>query len=107
MMLSKAGLAELDARIADHTLGIQAVRVLIAMARSLDYENRVGIGGKELAADLGMWPSAVSAAIKTLVECGFVERPLWARGPYTISPHLLWQGSAKTLKRALEERAAA
>ena len=50
MLLSKDGLRELDARLADGSIGMQAVRVLVAMATSSDYENRVRMGQKDLAA---------------------------------------------------------
>lgn len=105
MLLSKRGLRELDLRLADHSLGLQAVRVLIAMASAADFENRVRAGQKDLAHHLAMGQSDVSKAIRKLVELGFVLDPEWSRGPYRLSPHLLWQGSAKTLKRALGEAA--
>ncbi len=107
MIFSKAGLRELDRRLADRSLGMQAMRVLVAMATSIDFENRVRMGQKDLASHLGMDQSAVSKAVRDLIESGLVEAPAWSRGPYTISPRLLWQGSAKTLKKALEERTAA
>ena len=106
MMLSKAGLRELDLRLADRTLGMQAIRVLVAMAQSIDYENRAHMGQKDLAAHLGMAQQNVSAAIQDLVACGFVDRPA-GRGYYRISPRLLWKGSARTLKAALADREAA
>lgn len=107
MLLSKEGLRELDRRLADHALTMQGMRVLIAMAASADFENRVRAGQKDLASHLRMDQSAVSKAVRNLVELGFVLQPEWSRGPYRINPTLLWQGSAKTLKRALEERVAA
>ena len=106
MMLSKAGLRELDLRLADRTLGMQAIRVLIAMAQSIDYENRAHMGQKDLAAHLGMAQQHVSASIRDLVACGFLERPETSRGYYRISPRLLWQGSARTLRAALAREAA-
>ncbi len=107
MLLSKAGLRELDARLADRSLGMQAVRVLVAMSTSVDFENRVRMGQKDLAAHLEMDQSSVSKAVRSLVGLGFIEAPEHSRGYYRVSPRLLWQGGAKTLKRALEERAAA
>lgn len=107
MLLSKRGLRELDARLADRSIGMQAVRVLVAMTTACDYENRVRMGQKDLAAHLRMDQAAVSRATRDLVECGFVERPESSRGYYRLSPHLLWQGGSKTLKRALDERQAA
>ena len=107
MLLSAAGLDELDLRLADRSLGMQAVRVLVAMARSCDYENRVRAGQKDLAAHLGMDQSDVSKAVRALVSCGLIEQPESSRGYYRISPWLLWKGSARTLKQALAERQAA
>ena len=107
MLLSVAGLDELDNRLADRSLGMQAVRVLIAMARSCDYENRVRAGQKDLAGHLNMDQSDVSKAIRALIGCGLVEPPESSRGYYRISPRLLWKGSARTLKQALTERQAA
>jgi len=107
MLLSIAGLDELDRRLADRSLGMQAVRVLVAMARSCDYENRVRAGQKDLAAHLEMDQSAVSKAIRSLITCGMIEAPESSRGYYRISPRLLWKGSARTLKVALTERQAA
>jgi hypothetical protein len=107
MLLSVAGLDELDLRMADRSIGMQAMRVLVAMARSCDYENRVRAGQKDLAAHLDMDQSDVSKAIRALIACGLIEPPEHSRGPYRISPRLLWKGSARTLKKALDERAAA
>jgi DNA-binding MarR family transcriptional regulator len=107
MLLSMSGMRLLDARLADRSLGMQAVRVLVAMATSCDFENRVRAGQKDLSSHLAMDQSDVSKAIRALIEVGFIERPETTRGYYRISPLLLWKGSAKTLKRALEERAAA
>jgi hypothetical protein len=107
MILSVTGMKELDRRLSDRSLGMQAVRVLIAMATSCDYENRVRRGQKDLAAHLDMDQSDVSKAIRVLIECEFIERPQTSRGYYTISPRLMWKGSSRTLKLALQERIAA
>lgn len=107
LLLSIAGLAELDNRLADRSLGMQAVRVLVAMARVCDYENRVRAGQKDLAAHLKMDQSDVSKAVRSLIACKMVEPPEHSRGYYRISPFLLWKGSGRTLKKAMESRQAA
>lgn len=104
LQVSLEGLEELEARFADHTLGMQAVRVLVAMARRADFENRVWVSQKDLGAHLKMSQSEVSAAQGRLAECGFLRRS-GPRGFYSISPKLLWKGSARTLKAALAEAA--
>lgn len=106
VQVSKLGLRELSARLADHTLGVQAIRVLIEMAEVCDYENRVLLSQKDLASRLRMDQSDISKASNLLVDCGFLER-MSHRGWYRISPRLLWNGSSRTLKTALEEREAA
>ncbi len=106
MMLSQDGLAELQERLADHTLGMQALRVLVAMMQSLDYENRVEEPQKEIAFRLGMSSQEVSKASKALMQCGFIERMKNRRGWYTVSPRLCWRGSVKNLDKALHQEAA-
>jgi Firmicute plasmid replication protein (RepL) len=105
MLISQEGLDELDRCLASREIGMQAIRVLVAMTKSLDFENQVRAGPKDLAAHLGMCLPDISRAIKTLIDLGFVLRPEWSRGPYRISPHLLWKGSAAALKKALAEAA--
>ena len=102
MMLSQEGLEELQERLADRTLGIQAMRVLVAMMQSLDWENRVEPPAKELAARLNMSVQEVYKASKVLVECGFIERMANRRGWYRVSPRLCWKGSVKNLEKELE-----
>lgn len=104
MMISKRGFAELGERLADRSLGMQAVRLLVAMIVSLDYENRVETTVKDLAGQLRMSPQEVSAAAKKLVECGFAERIANRRGWYRISPQLLWMGAGKNLGDELRRR---
>ena len=101
MMVSQNGLQELQERLADRTLGIQAMRVLVAMMQTLDWENRVEEPQKELAARLGMSPQEVYKASKALVDCGFIERMAGRRGWYRVSPLLCWKGSVKNLEKEL------
>lgn len=105
MMLSQRGVAELSERLEDRTLGMQAVRVLLAMMRHMDFENRVDVSQKNLALALGMGLSDLSRASKVLVECGLVERMANRRGWYRISPRLCWKGTAKKLEEELRPRA--
>lgn len=106
MMISGEGVAELEARMADRSLGMQAVRVLFAMLGTVKLHggNQVQAGRKDLARQLGMTESNVSAAVKKLVECGFVEPPRLRFSPYTISPRFAWYGATKDLKVALKDR---
>lgn len=104
MLASYVGLEELAARLGDHTLGLQAIRVLLGMMAECDYENRVRAGQKDLARKLGMQQSQVSRAIRDLIACGFVEQPDNDRGRYLVSPKLCWKGDEDSLRRALSDR---
>lgn len=104
MIASYVGLEELLARMGDRSLGMQAVRVLVAMMAECDYENRVRCGQKDLARKLGMAQTHVSKAIRDLSACGFVENPHGDRGRYVVSPKLCWKGDEESLRRALAER---
>lgn len=104
MQVSYIGLDELSERIRDHTLGAQAVSVLLSMMACCDYENRVLAGQKDLAKHLGMAQSHVSKAIVSLIEAGFVERGENYRGRYVISPRLAWKGGEESLRVALAAR---
>lgn len=101
MMLSQVGLSELEQRLADRSLGMQAVRVLVAMMAHMDWENRVDISQKELAVHLDMSSQEVSKASTALVQCGFLQRMQNRRGWYRVSPRLCWRGSVKNLEREL------
>jgi transcription initiation factor IIE alpha subunit len=106
MMLSQRGVAELAQRLADRSLGMQAVRTLVAMLEHMDFENRVDISQKDLALELEIDQSALAKASKALVECGFIERMANRRGWYRVSPRLCWKGSAKNLEAELSRQAA-
>lgn len=100
MLVSLGGLGELDARLADKTIGMQAMRVLLAMLGCVEYGNRVQKSQKELAAHLAMSPSEVSKASKRLVDCGFIERLPNRRGWYRIDPRFGWKGDVESLSAA-------
>lgn len=105
MIASYVGLQELEARLADRSIGVMAVRVLLAMMSDCDYENRVRGGQKDLARSLNMAHQHVSRAIADLIECGFIERPANGRGAgYVISPRLCWKGDEDSLREALAKR---
>jgi len=101
MMLSQQGLTELGERLADRTIGMQAVRVLIAMMRQMDWENHVNPPAKEIAFGLGMSHQEVYKACRVLLDCGFIERMTNRRGWYRVSPRLCWRGSVKNLEKEL------
>lgn len=106
MQISLEGMMILEARMADKTLGIQAVRVLWAMLNSMQVhdDNRVKAGRKDLARILAMHESDISKAIRKLVEIGLVEPPKLKFGYYTISPRFAWYGRTVDLRRALADR---
>jgi DNA-binding MarR family transcriptional regulator len=107
MMISQNGLAELQERLADRSLGMQAVRVLVAMLESVDYENRVWASQKDIALHLKMSSQEVSKASRALTDCGFVERIANRRGWYQISDRLAWKGSVERLHERRSARKAA
>jgi DNA-binding MarR family transcriptional regulator len=102
MMLSQRGVCELSERLGDGTLGMRAVRTLVAMLGHMDFYNRVEISQKDLALELGMDQSGLAKASRELMECGFIERMANRRGWYRVSPRLCWKGSVKTLAKELE-----
>lgn len=104
MQISFEGMAELQERLADHTLGVQAVRVLVLMLEHMDRNNECRAGVKDLARLLKMDQSDVSKALRKLVDCGFVEAPRLRFAPYTVSPRFAWKASADKLKAALASR---
>lgn len=104
MQFSGEGLAELGERLADHSLGMQAMRVLLACVQTADRQNRVLAGRKDLARQLGMAESNIAKALKELVACGFLEPPALRYSPYTVSPRFCWKSNTGELKRALAER---
>lgn len=103
MLTSYVGLDELLERTGDRSLGMQAVRVLIAMMAECDYGNQVRCGHKDIARKLGMAQSHVSKAIRDLVSVGFIEQTS-DRGRYVISPKLCWKGDEDSLRAALAAR---
>ena len=105
MMLSQRGVGELNRRLADRTITMVGMRVLLAMLERMDFENRVDEAQKELAVELGLAPSDLSRACRLLLECGFLERMGNRRGWYRVSPRLCWKGNVKSLKDAIEARA--
>lgn len=104
MQLSGEGIAELSARLADKSLGMQAIRVLFACMSSANRENEVRAGRKDLSQELGMAESNVHKALQALVECGFLEKPKLRYSPYVISPRFFWRSTNAELKQALASR---
>lgn len=102
--VSFLGLRELEERLADRSVGMQALRVLTAMIAACDYENVVHKGQKDLARELSMAQQDVSRAVRSLLECGFLEQPGSSRGYYVVSPRLCWKGGEESLRRALADR---
>lgn len=106
MQISVEGMLELQDRMSDRTLGVQAIRVLWAMLNSVQVHdgNRVHAGRKDLARILAMDESDISKAIRKLIDCGFVEQPKFRFSPYVISPSFAWYSRTPDLKRALKDR---
>ena len=106
MLFSQEGMSELQERLSDRTLGMQAVRVLWAMLNSVELhgDNRVRAGRKDLARILDMSESNVSGAIRQLIDCGFIEAPKLRFDPYTVSPRFAWYGRTEDLRAALKQR---
>lgn len=103
MMLSVGGVGELRERLVDGSLGMQAVKVLMAMIECADYENRIEADQSRLCEMSGMKQSAVSRASRQLMDCGLIERSKYRRGWYRLSPNLAWKGGATNLEKALKE----
>lgn len=104
MQLSIEGVTELSERLGDHSLGMQAVRVLIACMMSCGRDNEVRAGRKDLSRQLGMTESNVHKALHDLVACGFLEKPELRYSPYVISPRFFWRSNTADLKKALADR---
>ena len=107
MMISQRGLSELEERLADRSLGMQAVRVLMAMLNSATYGNLVEASQKDISLRLGMSLSEVSKASHALMDCGLIDRMANRRGWYKINPRLAWKGNVESLEQALKAREAA
>ena len=106
MMLSQEGLSDLTAQLAARALGMQAVRVLIAMMERADFRNRVEESHKDLASRLGMSQQDVSKAAIALRDAGLIDQLGNRRGMYRISPRLAWKGDVETLDAELDKRRA-
>lgn len=101
MLVAQEMWDELALRLADHSIGLQTMRVYVEMARACDFENRVELGQKDLSARLNMDRSDVSKALKILIDLGFVERPRSVRAPYRMNAEVVWKGSREALQEAL------
>lgn len=107
MMISTRGIGELQERLADRSLGVQAMRVLLAMLESTTYDNLVEASQKDLAVHLDMSSQEVSKASRALLQCGMVDRVRSRRGWYRINPKLAWKGNVESLEQALAVRRSA
>jgi hypothetical protein len=104
MQFSGEGLVELRLRMSDGSIGMQAMRVLLACCEHTDKQNRVEAGRKDLSRILEMPESNVARALKALVDCGFLEPPDLRHRPYVVSPRFFWRANTGDLKRALAAR---
>lgn len=101
MMINQKAIGELCHRIKDREIGMQSVVVLLAMLECMDYENRVELGQKELAYQLGMDKGNFSRATKALLDHGFITRMGNRRGWYRLSPRICWKGTQANHNDAL------
>lgn len=98
------GQQPMEALANDPRMGREAWRVFALVVARLDYENWLRLGQADLARALGMKPSAVSRAMRTLLEVGVcLEGPKVGNvRTYRLDPHYGWKGSAKGHNQALQ-----
>jgi ribosomal protein L29 len=104
MLISQEGWEELQDRLSDRTIGIAALRVLLAAIGEMDRNNEVRAGRKDLARILAMDERAVARNLRLLIEVGFMERPRLKFSPYTVSPRFAWNSTREKLQGALKAR---
>ena len=92
-----------DDWLAETDLSREAMKVLLAMRGSLQYENIVGRSQADVAKRLMMPQPNVSKAVKELIENGFLEElpPVGRRKRYRMSHFIGWRGSMKSEREFL------
>jgi hypothetical protein len=83
-----------------------ALRVFLALAAHLDYENFVVTPQSEIAAKIGMKPSHFNRGLSALIAEGVVEKgpKIGRMVSLRMSPAYVWKGSASNHRKALEDR---
>lgn len=87
-------------------LGADALRVFLALASYLDFDNLIQVSQVELGHAVNMRRQNVQRAIKRLVDMEImIEGPRsGVHRTYRLNPQYGWKGSAKSHRKALDER---
>lgn len=77
-------------------------KVFAILLAQLDFENYIHLAQVDVARELGLAPSHVSAVVKRLVELGLLIRgPKVGRAAtYRLAPEFGWKGRVRTLQEA-------
>lgn len=84
-------------------LNHEQTKVLMMLLADLDYENYIQVAQIDIAESLGMKTSAISRAIRHLLEFGIIiEGPKIGRSKtYRLNPQFGWKGTVSNHKKAL------
>ncbi|MFW8758594.1 hypothetical protein ACOI5H_26960, partial [Enterobacter sp. L710-1] len=85
-------------------LNHEQTKVLMMLLADLDYENYIQVAQIDIAESLVMKKSAVSRAIRHLLEFGIIlEGPKIGRSKtYRLNPQFGWKGTVSNHKKALK-----
>ena len=85
-------------------LNHEQTKVLMMLLAELDYENYIQVAQIDIAESLAMKKSAVSRAIRHLLEFGIIlEGPKIGRSKtYRLNPQFGWKGTVSNHKKALK-----
>ncbi|EJY0535616.1 hypothetical protein OE853_004837 [Salmonella enterica] len=85
-------------------LNHEQTKVLMMLLADLDYENYIQVAQIDIAESLTMKKSAVSRAIRHLLEFGIIlEGPKIGRSKtYRLNPQFGWKGTVSNHKKALK-----
>lgn len=85
-------------------LNHEQTKVLMMLLAELDYENYIQVAQIDIAESLTMKKSAVSRAIRHLLEFGIIlEGPKIGRSKtYRLNPQFGWKGTVSNHKKALK-----
>lgn len=84
-------------------LNHEQTKVLMMLLAELDYENYIQVAQIDIAESLKMKKSAVSRAVRNLLEFGIIlEGPKIGRSKtYRLNPQFGWKGTTSNHKKAL------
>lgn len=85
-------------------LNHEQTKVLMMLLAELDYENYIQVAQIDIAESLKMKKSAVSRAVRNLLEFGIIlEGPKIGRGKtYRLNPQFGWKGTVSNHNKALK-----